>query len=77
MRAAESVYTTLLTELAKARVTEGLDADRFIVLDEAVPERKPAKPKISLVLAGAIIMGLFLSGWIALIQESAHTAHTE
>ncbi len=70
MRAAEAVYTTLLTELAKARVTEGMDDERFIVLDEAVPERRPAKPKMSLVLAGALIMGFFLAAWIALIQES-------
>lgn len=65
VKASEAVYTALLTEHAKARVTEGMDSDNFIVLDEAVPEDEPAKPSRKLTLLGSGLLGLILGMAIA------------
>jgi len=65
LKASEAVYTALLTEHAKARVTEGMDSDNFIVLDEAVPEDEPAKPSIKLALLGSGLLGLIMGMAVA------------
>lgn len=65
LKATEAVYTALLTEHAKARVTEGMDSDNFIVLDEAIPEDKPAKPSIKLTLLGSGLLGLIIGMAVA------------
>ena len=58
LKVAETVYTTLLAEHAKARVAEGRDTDNFIVLDDAIVPEKPAKPRVKLTLAAALVLGL-------------------
>ncbi len=60
LKAAETVYTTLLAEHAKARVAEGRDTDNFIVLDEAVVPERPARPRVKLTLLGALVLGCML-----------------
>lgn len=72
VKAAETVYTTLLAEHAKARIAEGHDTDNFIVLDEAVAQKKPAKPRVKLTLAAALLMGMMLGVLIAATQEMPH-----
>jgi len=68
LKAAETVYTTLLAEHAKARVAEARDTDNFIVLDEAKVPEKPAKPRVKLVLAAALMLGMMLGVVIATAQ---------
>jgi len=70
LKAAETVYTTLLAEHAKARVAEGRDTDNLIVLDEAIVPKKPAKPRVKLVLLAALVLGCMLSMLIACAQPS-------
>lgn len=73
-RTTETVYTTLLAELAKARIAEGRDTDNFIVLDEAVVPDKPAKPSAPLLLAVSIVLGLMGGGFLAVVQEGIEQA---
>ena len=68
VKAAETVYTTLLAEHAKAKIAEGKDTDNFIVLDEAIVQKKPAKPRIKLTLAAALMLGMMLGVLIATAQ---------
>lgn len=68
VKATEVVYTTLLAEHAKARVTEGRDADNFIVLDEAIAPEKPARPRVKLTLAAGLILGIMLGVLAAVTQ---------
>lgn len=60
MKTIETVYTTLRVEHAKALATEGRDIDNFIVLDKAVPDDEPAKPRVLLTLAASLVVGLML-----------------
>jgi uncharacterized protein involved in exopolysaccharide biosynthesis len=68
VKTSDVVYTTLLAEQAKARVTEGRDSDNFIVLDKAVVPEKPVKPRLRLVLAAALLVGLTLGALVAGVQ---------
>jgi uncharacterized protein involved in exopolysaccharide biosynthesis len=68
VKVAETVYTTLLAERAKARIAEARDADNFIVLDEAVAQKKPAKPRMLVSLAAALVMGLMIGIFMAAAQ---------
>ena len=61
LKATETVYTSLLSEYAKARIAEGKEEENFIVLDKAVPPTKPSKPNVKLVLLAAAFLG-FVSG---------------
>jgi succinoglycan biosynthesis transport protein ExoP len=65
VKAAETVYTTLIAELAKARIAEGRESNNFIVLDEAIVPKKPAKPRVKLTLAAALLMGMMLGVLVA------------
>jgi uncharacterized protein involved in exopolysaccharide biosynthesis len=65
VRACETVYTTLRSEHAKARIEESRDLDRFIVLDAATPEDRPVRPQKLLTLAAALMIGLVLGALIA------------
>ena len=65
MRSTEVVYTTLLTEHAKARIAEGQEADRFIVLDAAEASTTLVKPKVKLMLSVALMMGVMLGVMVA------------
>jgi|GEM_PF-490251 len=69
LKAAETVYTTLLAEYAKARVAEGQETEDFVVLDEAIPPEKPVKPRVKLVLAASLLLGLCVSTLMAFLQE--------
>lgn len=68
LRATEAVYLTLHSEHAKARVAEGRDSDYFIVLDKAIVPKKPAKPRVKLTLAIALVMGMTLGAVVAIMQ---------
>jgi len=69
LKAAETVYTTLLAEHAKARVAEGQETENFIVLDEAIVPKKPAKPRMGLVILASLMLGLIGGTFVALLQE--------
>jgi len=68
VKATETVYTTLLAEHAKARVAEGRESENFIVLDDAIVPEKPAKPRVLLTLAAALVLGLMFGVLIASVQ---------
>ncbi len=70
LKAAETVYTTLLVEHAKARVEEGRDTDKFIVLDDAIVPEKPAKPATKVLLLASLVLGLFGGIFVAMAQGS-------
>jgi len=38
-------------------VAEGRETENFVVLDEAIAPKKPAKPRVMLTLAAALMMG--------------------
>lgn len=71
VKAAETVYTTLLTEHAKARVVEAEEKEGFLVLDEAIPASKPVKPKVLLTIVVALALGLMTGTLLAIVQEGA------
>ena len=68
LRAVETVYLTLHSEHAKARIVEGQDSDYYIVLDKAIVPKGPAKPRVKLTLAIALMMGLMLGVVTAVVQ---------
>lgn len=71
VNAAETVYTTLLAEHAKAQVQEGKDIGNFTVLDEAVAQEEPAKPRVKITLLAALLFGCMLGIFIASAGLSA------
>ncbi|MHB0913516.1 MAG: GumC family protein [Armatimonadota bacterium] len=66
LKAAETIYTTLLVEHSKARITEGKEKDGFIVLDEAIVPKKPSKPRVKATLAAAGVIGIILGMVVAI-----------
>lgn len=68
VKVTETVYTTLLSEHAKARVTEGQESGSFIVLDEAEPEKFHVRPKYKLTLIVAMMVGLIVGVLAATVQ---------
>ena len=68
VKVTETVYTTLLSEHAKARVTEGQESGSFIVLDEAIVPKKHVKPRVKLTLAAALLVGVMFGILIATVQ---------
>lgn len=69
LKAAETVYMTLLAEYAKARVNEERDAESFIVVDKPVVPTGPAKPSVKLFFLASLVLGLFGGVFIAVVQE--------
>jgi len=69
MKASEMVYTTLLGEYAKARISEGRDTGGFTVLDQAIAPKGPSKPRAPIVVVSGLLMGLMLGIFTAVIQE--------
>jgi uncharacterized protein involved in exopolysaccharide biosynthesis len=74
VKAFELVYTSLLTQLSQAKVTEAKEPDGFTVLDWAVPEKKHFKPKRTMTVAATFILGIMIGCCVALIQESRRPA---
>ena len=74
VKALELVYTTLVTELSKARVEEAKEPDRFTVLDKAVPEKRHFRPKFKVTLLAALVLGLLAGAFVAFVQEGARPA---
>lgn len=68
LKATETIYMTLLAELAKARVAESRDTDNFIVLDRAIVPDKPTKPKAALSIAMALSLGALFGILIVTVQ---------
>lgn len=69
VKALEGVYASLLTEYSKAKVEEAKEPEGFTVLDEAVPQKYPAKPRVKLAAAAAFMLGLFGSSFAVILQE--------
>jgi uncharacterized protein involved in exopolysaccharide biosynthesis len=67
-KTAETVYTTLQAEQAKAQITKNQDSSNFVVLDRAEAEEHPSKPKIKITMGAALIMGMLLGILIASAQ---------
>ena len=72
VKALETVYTSLLTELSQAKVAEAKEPEGFTVLDPAAPEKHRFRPRVKLTLLAAIIVAAMVGGMIALIQEGRH-----
>ncbi|MDI6828155.1 MAG: GNVR domain-containing protein, partial [Armatimonadota bacterium] len=69
LKAADTVYMTLLTEYAKARANEEWDAETFVIVDRPVVPNGPAKPSPKLFLLASLLFGLFAGVFIAIVQE--------
>lgn len=65
----KEMYEGLLQRLREAGVSAGLKASNIRVVDPAQPSEKPAKPKLVLNLALAMISGLGLGVGAAFLQE--------
>lgn len=70
VKALELVYTSLLTQLSQAKVTEAKEPDGFTVLDWAVPEKKRFKPRRTVTVAAAFIFGIMAGCCLAIVKES-------
>jgi polysaccharide biosynthesis transport protein len=68
VKTTETIYVSLLAEQAKARIAEGRDTDNFVVLDSAVVPKKPAKPRVMLSLAMALVLGAMFGVLMAALQ---------
>ncbi len=68
-KALETVYTSLLTQLSQARVSEAKEPDGFAVLDWAAPEKMPSAPRTKLLTAVACLLSFFFGSFVALAQE--------
>jgi uncharacterized protein involved in exopolysaccharide biosynthesis len=67
-RTAETVYVTLLKGEANAQIAEGKDPDSFVVVDSAVAEKKPERPRMKLVMVAALMIGLMIGSMVAVTQ---------
>jgi len=65
----KQLYEGLLQRLKEAGVSAGLKASNIRIVDAAEPPRKPARPKLFLNLALAVILGLGLGVGGAFLQE--------
>jgi exopolysaccharide transport family protein len=65
----KQLYEGLLQRLKEAGLSASLKASNIRIVDSAEPPTKPAKPKIALNLALAVIMGLALAVCAAFLQE--------
>jgi capsular exopolysaccharide synthesis family protein len=65
----KQLYEGLLQRLKEAGVSAGLKSTNIHIVDSAVTPRKPAKPKVLLNLALAVILGLGLGVGAAFLQE--------
>lgn len=65
----KQLYEGLLQRLKEAGVSAGLKASNIRIVDAAEPPDKPAKPKILLNLALAVILGLGFAVGTAFLQE--------
>ncbi len=70
VKALEVVYMSLLADFSNAKVTEAKDPHTFTVLDYAVPEKGPIKPKTKLVLLGSLLLGLMFGSFVAIVNET-------
>lgn len=53
------LYNSVITRLKETDVTKGLDQDTIRIVEPAPLPEKPSKPRVALILAGAILGGLF------------------
>jgi len=66
----ESIYTYLLAEEQQARIAENAAVAAVSVVDWAVPPLLRSSPKLTLNLAIALLLGLFLGAAFALWREA-------
>lgn len=69
VKALEAVYTSLLASLSQAKVTEAKEPEGFTVLDWAMPESKPIKPRVKLTVAAAFAFGIIFGSLAALVRD--------
>ncbi|PLY16406.1 MAG: hypothetical protein C0631_03955 [Sedimenticola sp.] len=69
VEANRQLYSQFLEKMKEAKETTGLERVRARVSDPAVPAVKPIKPKKSLIVAIAGMLGLFLGVLLAFLQE--------
>jgi len=65
----KQLYEGLLQRLKEAGVSAGLKASNIRIVDPAEPPQKPARPRVPLNLALAVILGLGLGVGAAFLQE--------
>jgi len=69
----QAIYRLIETEVKNVMVAEGSEEYAFKIIDPAVAPEEKSKPKGTLIVAVALVLGLLLSGFYALIT-SARTA---
>lgn len=65
-----ALYEGLFSKLQTATLSSGTRATRISVVDPALPEGSPSKPKWAIFLAAIIAIGLFLGATAAFLKES-------
>ncbi len=63
------IYETFLSKLMEADVSGDYDASNIRIIDKATVPEFPIKPRVSLILALCIILGVGLGVFIAFIKE--------
>ena len=65
-----ALYEGLFSKLQTATLSSGTRATRISIVDPALPEGSPSKPKWAIFLAAIIAIGLFLGATAAFLKES-------
>lgn len=69
---AQRTYNNALDRYTQARVQSDIDSANGSVLDSAVVPAKAASPKVALIMAAALVVGLMLGIGAALFSETAN-----
>jgi tyrosine-protein kinase Etk/Wzc len=69
MEVEKIIYQFLTEQYEQAKLQEAKDTPTIQILDRAVPPERKAKPKRSLIIALAGLIGLFIGIFIAFLKE--------
>jgi uncharacterized protein involved in exopolysaccharide biosynthesis len=64
-----SIAKLLESEMQKLMIARGSEEFAFKVIDGAVPPKKPFRPRRVVIVAGSVLMGMFLSVLILLVRQ--------
>ena len=68
------LYTTLLNNIQQLQITKVAEMNNTRVVDSALPDLKPVKPKKPMLMAVFLALGLFLGVGLVLLRGALHQA---
>src|SRR5690606_6191172 len=71
---AEQIYLLLRNRYEEVRITEAMQTADVMVIDPSVTPRRPIKPRVSLNVAIAAFLGLFVGVGLAFVLEFLDTS---